>query len=210
MDLTIATPISFGISHSVNESNFTTKVSPTKRRDATKLVYEDKTREKKQYKKGFFKPTNKRNAIRAVETELVSGTTWTLKYKVGTSFQILKDDMTTKELKAFLLSNGTTARASQALTWIDDTLALADTHADKYDLYTAVDYNILELMTRINKSTIFDGTDIGEQAKQYINVLYADQIANNSAHTARVAFMENFDLSSDSKTWLADRGINFR
>nr|BAR36774.1 hypothetical protein [uncultured Mediterranean phage uvMED] len=210
MDLTLATPIRFKINKSENQAAFKTKVSPKKRRTVNKIVFEDGSRKKKAYTKDFFKPTTTKGIGKNKDTEMVSGTTWEVQYKMGTNYQVLHQDLTTKEIKAFILSNGTTARATTAINWIDSTLALEETHADKFAIYTALDYNILELMTRINKTAIFDDTDIGITAKHYIDVLYADQNANNAAHTARVAFVENFDLSTDSKTWLAARGINIR
>ena len=108
------------------------------------------------------------------------------------------------------MSDGTTARATTAIAWIDSTLALDDAHADKYALYTAVDYNIVEFMTRVKKSAIFEGTEIGNVAKHYIDVLYADQIANNADHQARAALAENFDLTEDSLAWLENEGIKIK
>ena len=207
MDLTIATPISFGISNSIQEKKYIKSIAPKTRRARNKQsIIEAKERKAK---RDFFQPSDK-STNRLNDTEFVSGTTWHLSFKIGVDEQQLKANITTKELKAFLLSNGTTARATTAINWIDTTLALDDNHANKYALYTAVDYNILELMTRINKSVIFDGTEIGKVAKHYIEVLYADQLANNSEHQAREAVAENFDLSEDSLAYLENVGIKIK
>jgi hypothetical protein len=207
MDLTIATPISFGISKSVQEKKYVKSVAPRTRR--AKNTVSNIDRKERDSKRSFFQPsdkaTNKTNDV-----ELVSGTTWHLSFKIGVDEQQIKADITTKELKAFLLSDGTTARATTAIAWIDSTLALDDDHADKYALYTAVDYNIVEFMTRVKKSAIFEGTEIGNVAKHYIDVLYADQIVNNADHQARVALAENFDLSEDSLAWLENEGIKIK
>jgi hypothetical protein len=207
MDLTIATPISFGISKSIQEKKYVKSVAPRTRR--AKNTVSNIDRKERDSKRSFFQPSDKEtNKIN--DTEFVSGTTWHLSFKIGVDEQQLKADITTKELKAFLLSDGTTARATTAIAWIDSTLALDDTHEDKYALYTAVDYNIVEFMTRVKKSAIFDGTEIGNVAKHYIDVLYADQLLDNANHQARVALAENFDLTEDSLAWLENEGIKIK
>jgi hypothetical protein len=202
MDLTISTPIRFGITDSVMDSDYVTKRSPSKSRIARRSEF----KKTKTDKKGFFKPKEDLPYKKPQNTELVSGTLWRLQYSVGSTFYDLQKDMTTKELKAFLLSGGTTARATTAIAWIDSTLALAETDTDKYALYTAVNYNILELMTRINNSSIFEGTNMGKRAKHYIEIS-SDQTANNAKHIARQAVIDQFDLTEDSKVYLASVGI---
>ena len=202
MDLTISTPIRFGITKSVMDSQYVTKRAPMTSRVAKRSEFKKTTTDKK----GFFKPKEDVAYRKPIVNELVSGTLWRLQYSIGTTFYDLQEDMTTKELKAFLLSAGTTARATTAIAWIDSTLALEEANSSKYDIYTAVDYNILELMTRINNSVIFEGTDVGDRAKHYVQ-LADDQVANNSAHQDRLAVAENFDLTEDSKTFLASQGI---
>jgi hypothetical protein len=202
MDLTISTPIRFGITDSVMDSDYVTKRSPSKSRIARRSEFKKTTTDKK----GFFKPKEDLPYKRPQNTEMVSGTLWRLQYSIGSTFYDLQKDMTTKELKAFLLSGGTTARATTAIAWIDSTLALAETDSNKYALYTAVDYNILELMTRVNNSSIFDGTSIGKRAEHYIEIS-SDQTANNAKHLARQTVIDQFDLTEDSKVYLASVGI---
>jgi len=206
MDLTTATHVSFNISNSVKEEKFVKSVAPlTSRVKKTKEYVNDKQKTKK----GFFTPNDRAN-FKEREQEQVSGTTWRLRYKINSLYHDIHQHLTTKELKAFILSDvsgSIPAREASAITAIDTALDLSDSHANKYATYNGLQYNILELMTRINKSAIFEDTEIGNQAKQFV-VFATDQTENNAAHQAREALKEQYDGSEDSLVYMRSLGIN--
>ena len=206
MDLTIATPLRITISDSTMDSDYTTSLPPTKVRDNKKLsILKEEPREEK---KKFFKPKlDAKTNSRPAPFELVSGTLWALEYSTGGNYILLNDKLTTKELKAFINVEGVTARAASAITFIEDTLLLAESHSDKYSSYTSVDYNILELMNAIYKTKVFENTEIGEEAKYFIEVLYADQLADNAKHSARETFRNKFNRDEASIIFLTSIGI---
>lgn len=206
MDLTTATHVSFNISNSVKEEKFVKTVAPlTNRVKKTKEYVNDKQKTKK----GFFTPNDRAN-IKVKEQEQVSGTTWRLRYKINSLYFDMHQHLTTKELKAFVLSDvsgSIPAREASAIVAIDAALDLSDTHVNKYAAYEGLTYNILELMTRINKSAIFDDTELGDQAKQFVEFA-TDQTENNAAHQARENLKEQYDGSEDSLVYLRSLGIN--
>lgn len=206
MDLTIATPLRFTISDSTMDSDYTTSLPPIKTRENMKSsILREQPREDE---KKFFKPKLDASiSSKPAPFETVSGTLWALEYSTGGSYILLHDKLTTKELKAFINTEGVTARAASAITFIENTLSLAESHADKYNSYTAVDYNILELMNAIYKSKVFEDTEIGNRAKHFIEILYADQLADNDKHTAREAFKDKFNGDAASIEYLTSIGI---
>ena len=207
MDLTIATPIRITISDSVLDSDHVTSSPPIKvRKRISRSLINDKAKKKS---KSFFKPKdNLLSKSRPEESEIVSGTLWSLEYSIDGKYLTLNDSLTTKELNAFILSPGETARGNAAINFIDSTLLLSNDHVNKYTSYTSLDYNILDLMQGIRKTKIFDNTELGERAKHFIDVLYADQLANNASHIAREALKAKFSQEDEaSLEYLLTLGI---
>ena len=206
MNLTTATPIRFTISNSTMDSDYVTSRPPTKKRVNQKSSLVKKAKNVKET--SFFKPANEgKTNLYKEPFEVVSGTLWALEYSINGVYSMLNDSLTTKELKSFVNSEEIlVARAAQAIIHIDNTLALAESHANKYASYS-LSYNILELQQAIYKTKVFEDTEIGSIAKFYIEVLYADQLADNAKHTAREAFAAKFNRNEASLIYLNTIGI---
>ena len=210
MDITIATAIRFKISHSTIDTDHTRQAPTVHTRTVSKPTRLKKIQNKKDLgvKGSYFTetPSPKINLNLTHEEEVV-GTLWLLECQIAGNgiWTLIHDKLTTKELKAFILID-TTDRTDDIVA-IDVTLALANTHADKFSYNTDITHTIPTLMKCIAHSTVLDGSGLHKVATEY-SVKYTDQVTDSAAHTAREAFIALVTGSGESSiAWRASAGI---